>query len=179
MGQYFIGAILKKNHIKNKLPIKIAVSPTIFGDLYKLLEHSYIGSNYVGYILSLLGDDKYYGYPLVWAGDYADPINNKNYYSLAGLYVRSHKQTNLGFDYYRYIINLSKKQYIDLMDYDDSYIHPIPILTSIGNGEGGNGDYIGTSNANMVGKWAFDCFGVTNDILKLNGFEKVFYEFKE
>lgn len=34
------------------------------------------------------------------------------------------------------------------------------------NGDGKNGNYIGTSNANMVGKWAFDCFGVVNSSLK-------------
>lgn len=179
MGQYFLGAILRKNHIKNMSPIKKSASPIMFDDMFKLLEHSYIGSNYVNYIVSLLGNECY-GFPLVWAGEYADTINGKNYYNCAREYITAHNpKMPKDVDKLRYIINLSKKQYIDLGDYAKHNIHPLPLLACAGNGEGGNGDYTKGENLNMVGKWAFDCFGATNDTSKLEGLAKVYYEFKQ
>jgi len=58
---------------------------------------------------------------------------------------------------FRYLINDSKKLYIDLWTIPcvDGYrVHPLPILTAEGNGRGG-GDYSGL-NMNLVGSWARD-----------------------
>jgi hypothetical protein len=60
----------------------------------------------------------------------------------------------------RFIINESKKQYIDLWYVRglDMLIHPLPLLTAEGNNRGG-GDYFGT-NMSLVGSWARDFISV-------------------
>ena len=42
----------------------------------------------------------------------------------------------------------------------DSVLHPLPLLTAVGNGRGG-GDYAGI-NADKIGSWAFDVLEVVN-----------------
>lgn len=63
--------------------------------------------------------------------------------------------------YAKYLINLTKKEFIDIEHYkneftnkDDFCIHPLPLLTAVGNGLGG-GDYHGI-NMEFVGIWAGD-----------------------
>lgn len=72
-----------------------------------------------------------------------------------------------------YIVNLDKGLYVDLDKYAQVAgftpswdnrawtIHPLPILTSIGNGRGG-GDYHGT-NMDIVGTWAMDTITFTEE----------------
>ena len=66
---------------------------------------------------------------------------------------------------YKYIVNFDKKQYIAIPEYEPNKwnIHPLPLLCASGNGRGG-GDYYDT-NEKMVGAWAFDRIGVTNELL--------------
>ena len=65
MGQYYMPVILDS---KKKKPLGYACSHD-FGNGLKLMEHSYIGNEFVSFIESLLiGTPK----NLVWAGDYAD-----------------------------------------------------------------------------------------------------------
>jgi hypothetical protein len=69
--------------------------------------------------------------------------------------------------YYRYIINHSKKKYIDkstLSDNNNNYfiINPLSILTADGNGRGG-GDYKGY-NKQYAGCWIKDVITVDNII---------------
>ena len=74
----------------------------------------------------------------------------------------------------KYIINLTKRVYIDLEHYyscnvdeeDDANVstwvpHPIPLLTAMGNGRGG-GDYHGT-DMRYIGTWAGDMLLATNN----------------
>lgn len=65
---------------------------------------------------------------------------------------------------YKYILNLDKKEYVKIPEYNENEwtIHPLPLLCADGNGRGG-GDYNGT-NMNKVGIWAYDKIGVSNDI---------------
>ena len=65
MGQYYKPIILKKD---KKTPVAFA-SCYDFGSGAKLMEHSYIGNDFVGFIeRQLLNNPQ----PIVWAGDYAD-----------------------------------------------------------------------------------------------------------
>jgi hypothetical protein len=62
---------------------------------------------------------------------------------------------------YRYIINHSKKQFVDKMaskaEEEGMKYHPLPLLTCEGNGRGG-GDYRGDSP--LIGSWARDVISV-------------------
>ena len=70
------------------------------------------------------------------------------------------------FDYHgKYLVNHTKGVYISFDKYldgeNDQEIHPLSILTCIGNGRGG-GDYAG-SNMDYVGTWAWDEIEIVDD----------------
>lgn len=81
MGQYYRGAILSKTSNTNKrIKVVKAFCPYAHKNGAKLMEHSYVGNNYVkAYEVALAGE--FYGQPFVWAGDYADTftINDKEH----------------------------------------------------------------------------------------------------
>ena len=65
----------------------------------------------------------------------------------------------------RYIINETKKEFVDMWDIislDTWQIHPLPLLTADGNGRGG-GDYYGTDLA-YVGQWAGDVIRIADNL---------------
>lgn len=209
MGQYYRGAILGKKSIeKEKITIEKALCCYAHGNGSKVMEHSYVGNTYVGAYVELLAN-KYYGYPFVWVGDYADDKFNTNVYQLARQYIDDIIKVNAekqGFvkDYdsyrkimkydcgdefvldvkdeeyfaekytykevggnklkYKYILNLSKKEYVKIPEYkkNEWTIHPLPLLCADGNGRGG-GDYSG-SDMDKVGVWAYDRIGISNEI---------------
>lgn len=78
---------------------------------------------------------------------------------------------------YKYILNLTKKEYVKIPEYNENEwtIHPLPLLCADGNGRGG-GDYQGI-NMNKVGIWAYDKIGISNDIP--NGFTELVVNFEE
>lgn len=68
----------------------------------------------------------------------------------------------------RFILNHDKHCYIDMVEYEknapkddwDCLIHPLPLLTAVGNGRGG-GDFVGV-NQEDVGIWAGDLIEVAD-----------------
>lgn len=61
-----------------------------------------------------------------------------------------------------FLVNVSKNSFLDIKKYaeksadtDGWCLHPLPLLTCVGNGEGG-GDYYGKPGQDAVGSWAFD-----------------------
>lgn len=77
----------------------------------------------------------------------------------------------------KFIYNISRNEYIDMSTYikrsmesidDKGYVdclHPLPILTSTSNGQGG-GDYCGI-NEDYAGRWCYDEIVVYNDKKKI------------
>lgn len=80
-----------------------------------------------------------------------------------------------------YIVNFSKKEYIDLNkvrtmerlyfmeDVEDfekynMVINPLPLLTSVGNGQGGGDYYRNHINSHYCGVWAFDIIGYFDEL---------------
>lgn len=132
------------------------VSPWSYNNGAKLMEHSWVGNNYVNAVASLISikghkRGEWYGKPIVWAGDYADPESccQHNLYDLADNVFYPSESKGL-----RYLKNLDTNEYIDLNkvpDRDGWRIHPLPLMTCEGNGRGG-GDYRGESH--LVGSWA-------------------------
>lgn len=170
MGQYYKAIIL--GSAGSKEFVRLWFSPFSFGNGCKLMEHSYINNRYVSAVENLLSPDgMFYMSRLVWAGDYADKEADLdvNLYSLAlededsppsdlGRWSASKSQTvvSRSTECFRYIVNHSKKLFVD-KEKLTSNIHPLPLLTSEGNGRGG-GDYGGSSE--LVGSWARDLISV-------------------
>ena len=172
MGQYFHGVILnshKKNY-PNKEKVKAWLSPYDYGNGAKLMEHSYIGNDYVSAFEALINKEngEYAGYPIIWAGDYADEEPNTfkkekvNVYSLCD---EANKVMVTQPKHYRYVINEDKNVFIDTDKIKkDEYgyrIHPLPLLCADGNGRGG-GDFWG-KNQRRVGSWKRDAVVVSDN----------------
>ena len=80
MGQYYYGVVLnsRRKNYPNKEKVKAWLSPYDYGNGAKLMEHSYIGNDYVSAFEALINKEngEYAGYPIIWAGDYADKEPN-------------------------------------------------------------------------------------------------------
>lgn len=177
MGQYYCAVNPKKREF---------LSPHDFGNGAKLMEHSYIGNSFLNAVESLLSDGGgWHGDPLVWAGDYGDKgaflegekpfvrstnpekfrTKDVNLYEFAGAEFTNlnpeaipQPDSPLG----NYIVNHTKHEYVRKdscpKDKDGYSVHPLSLLVSNGNGNGG-GDYRGSS-MNLVGTWAGDCISI-------------------
>ena len=164
MGQYYYAIILKAStndeNIKENKNILLWMRPHNYGNGAKLMEHSYIGNNFVEtmeYMISPEG--MYHKSPIVWAGDYA----YDNLYSLTTdetQYIFEHPET---FDAteYQYIVNHTLKMYVDKKK-ENKNIHPLPLLVSEGNGNG-SGDY-GGDNDELCGLWSRHVISVEKNI---------------
>lgn len=157
--------------------------PNCWGSCFsglKLMEHSWIENDFVNGVLETIWDNPS---RVAWVGDYADEQADFNERYTKTVYEAvwgEEKDEELPFDEVPnihkdgYILNLDKGLYIDLGRYVQAagftpswdegntwVIHPLPILTCIGNGRGG-GDYHGT-NMDMVGAWAMDRITFTKE----------------
>ena len=162
MGQYYKPIILKDN--KSKKTIEKWAYSHDYDNGLKLMEHSYIDNNFVNVVENELKETPQ---RLVWAGDYADECSGRK----SNLYDRTHRNEgkkilndNQEFNHevYRYIVNHSKKQFVDktkIKEIPDwgAKINPLPLLTCEGNGRGG-GDFRGENK--YVGSWARDVISI-------------------
>lgn len=83
MGQYYRGVVLSKNTKKSeKIIIKQSFCCYAHDNGAKLMEHSYVGNWYVKEYERALAEE-FYGYPLVWSGDYADTHFDTDVYTKA------------------------------------------------------------------------------------------------
>lgn len=156
----------------------------------KLMEHSYIGNDFVNTVMNLIEKPEH----LVWAGDYADDeeldsIYNKdkkkeiNLYSLCDELFTVIKPV-FDFKDYKYIINHDKKEFVILpiQDKDDErYItHPLPLLTCEGNGRGG-GDFHNKDGKydDYIGRWARDLISSSNEDNDILGLFEINPNFSE
>ena len=87
MGQYYRGVILGKTTKKTKrVIIKQAYCCYAHKNGAKLMEHSYVSNWYVKAYEQALGG-KFYGYPFVWVGDYADEMFDTDVYTKAHEFI--------------------------------------------------------------------------------------------
>ena len=179
MGQYY------------RPVLEIAGVVTIYGRyldkrwiISKLMEHSYIGN----YMMNTVSKDLFERKGrLLWCGDYAED----NEIEITGLTVKSIWQVNGDFmkkTKFRvnnlYLCNHDTKEYINMKkyitlieaDYDDHLIvHPLSLLTAVGNGRGG-GDYYGI-NKDYVGLWVWNLISFEKE--KPLDYKEFDIEFKE
>jgi len=163
MGQYYLAIILGEDTNTPEI-IRIYMSP--FNSGMKLREHSYLNNHFVNAFESLLAPNGiFYKSRIVWSGDYADNEvgQEQNLYHIANDQPTKDftiKSQILTLEKYKYIINHTKKQYVN-KDKHDKY-HPLPLLVAEGNGRGG-GDYNGI-NQDIIGSWSRDVFSIDNKI---------------
>ena len=87
MGQYYRGVILGKTTKRVKrIIVKQAYCCYAHDNGAKLMEHSYVGNWYVKAYEQALGG-KFYGYPFVWVGDYADEMFNTDVHTKANEFI--------------------------------------------------------------------------------------------
>lgn len=163
MGQYYTPILMNGN-------VKKAFHSHDYSNGLKLMEHSYIGNHFVETIVKFMLEEKK-PYRLAWVGDYAEPTDVKS--EEVGKFITYERNENK--KYFKpdcvgdmenssqlYFVNHTKKEYVDMRhyilenEYDDwgCMVHPLPLLTAVGNGKGG-GDYSG-SNMEYIGRWACD-----------------------
>ena len=165
MGQYYKVIILAEKSGKKEF-IRFSLNPSNYNNGVKLMEHSYIDNNFVSVVEDIISSNgMFYKSRIVWAGDYADnePDSDKNLNKMA----RAESFfPNVSENKYTYILNHTKKQYVNKKKFDT--YHPLPLLLAEGNGRGG-GDYHG-SNEDKIGIWARDVISVDEEIPE--GFEE-------
>lgn len=201
MGQYYKPCLLNET----KDMVESWACSHKFGNGLKLMEHSYIGNNFVGIIENNIADNPK---PVVWAGDYADGENGDddgdNLYSVAEQgdellydempsadleqykYSRVQEESELYWgvferqmipESYRYIVNHDKNEFIDKSkSIVGEYGAIHPLPLMTCEGNGrGGGDFRGESE--LVGAWARDVISVSET--KPEGFSEVIFDIVE
>ena len=183
MGQYYRPILTNANGYERVYNRDVDGEYT----MAKLMEHSWWYNEFVGTICNkLLGNQM----KVVWVGDYsddADTTNDIENEELTRLCKKAWKNKGNGVKKNvllldgLYLVNHTKHCYIDCNEYKKECdnngwcIHPLPLLTAIGNGLGG-GDYR-EDDAWQVGQWANDIISVENAVP--DGYEKDTYRFRE
>ena len=138
--------------------------------LAKLMEHSWWRNEFVNAFSEFL-----YNNPgrVCWVGDYADEPDDfkfnlpatvvlPNYKKVWGKHVTylTCQPSDFRLDD-KFLVNYDTRQFVDLNEYKaastDSHdwtIHPLPLLTAVGNGRGG-GDFQDGLGIEFIGSWAW------------------------
>ena len=176
MGQYYKAINLNNSEDFRDMEF---VQP----DSMKLMEHSWVGNNFVGTIMNLMTHgNPWHKSQVVWAGDYYDEDGEIDYYSIVpkkGKKMKvieplSEKQQRSCF-----LINYSKNQYVSYAKLprgkDGWMVNPLPLLTALGNGRGGGDYFEGKPDFDKVGIWAKDILAI--DFVVPDGFEELVVRF--
>jgi hypothetical protein len=173
MGQYYKPVFKRKGRIT-------VCDNYLEGEEYngmKLMEHSYYGNRWVDTIATKLYKTKC---NVAWIGDYSDNPDelfweHQEDITYDFVWGKEKRRTRLPYDAIglkdKFLINHTKKLYINMGKYikkaedkDGYVIHPLPLLTAVGNGKGG-GDYWGIYEE-LVGTWAWDTLSIEDKPLK-------------
>lgn len=170
MGQYYRATLYAEKEMK-------WLSSYDTNNGAKLMEHSYIGNYYVMNAEKIL-----FRKPMcvAWIGDYAEEEDTEDTLLKKMIKkvwnepdVTAETPTVIRGEFGRivddnlYLINLSKYEKVDLYEWHTKHtepkygscVHPLPLLTAVGNGRGG-GDY--SAESNFIGYWAGDLIVVVD-----------------
>ena len=173
MGQYYKPILGDKYGLNCKV-----FDRSIDGEytLAKLLEHSWWQNPFVNAFSEFV-----YKEPsrVIWCGDYADAPDDFNFPNCSAFYVPSYGEiwgdtvSAIGVSYTdftldgKFLLNHDTKQFVDLDEYKvnsiDKHgwiIHPLPLLTAIGNGRGGGDFHEGNTGFEFVGSWAWQLISI-------------------
>ena len=190
MGQYYFPILGNKDGLNCKV-----FDRSVDGEytLAKLLEHSWWQNPFVNSFAKRLYNKKG---RVCWVGDYANydedfnfaintALHTPNYEEVWGDTVKLHKSKSVDFTLNgKFLINFDTKQYIDLNEYkaasvdkDGWSIHPLPLLTAVGNDRGLGDFHKGNIGYEFVGIWAWNLISIKDKVPK--GFKKISIVFKE
>lgn len=186
MGQYYY-AVIEINEQKVVYDRKVDGEYTPA----KLTEHSWWRNPFVCSLTKLLYENLT-PCRIAWVGDYAysaDDLNIPDGIDVAKLHEIAWGENSKTQEIHKdelyldgkYLVNHTKKIYLNCDDYKlrsnncGWRIHPLPLLTAIGNGLGG-GDYYGI-NTDDVGTWAWNEISVEDE--PPVGYTEVKYTFRE
>ena len=144
----------------------------------KLMEHSWIGNSFMDAI-----SERIHNKPanIVWCGDYADEpqdfvtIDWINYETIYPKYGREPQRLEelpeIFYYSHKYLVNHTKKCYVDFYlhmskckDKDGWILHPLSLLTAVGNGRGGGDYHEDCADYYMVGAWAGNNIEITDKV---------------
>jgi hypothetical protein len=168
MGQYYFPIYLGPDG-----KILAWMDPSEYNSGMKLTEHSYMKNPAVNtFEWGLARGAPFYKARVVWAGDYADPepSTQQNLHQMCGEYTMIRPGPKGPGP--RYILNHTKKLFVDKDKVPTHSYHPLPILTAEGNGRGG-GD---CADSPLVGSWARDEISVGETT---EGFEELVFDMAE
>ena len=190
MGQYFMPILGDEYGLNCKV-----FDRSVDGEytMAKLLEHSWWLNPFVNTFSEFL-----YKEPsrVCWVGDYADEPDDFDFLNCSAFYVPSYRevwgetvalQKVSASDFVldgKYLLNHDTQQFVDLDEYkrlsvdkDDWTIHPLPLLTAVGNDRGGGDFHEGNTGYENVGIWAWQLLSFVDKPPK--GFSKFELVFKE
>lgn len=157
MGQYYKPILQLNNHIT-------IYNRDIDGEytLAKLMEHSWFNNPLMKAISEKLYENKG---KLLWCGDYAEDeeiqMTNLTISDIWDNEGKGLKSVDFNIDNL-FLCNHETKQYIDINKYkkestdkDGMCIHPLSLLTAVGNGRGGGDYWEDNPNADKVGLWVW------------------------
>lgn len=203
MGQYY-KPIMKCNNQLKILNRNVIIDGEEKYTFAKLTEHSWIGN----FLLDTVCNQIYNSETpsrVIWMGDYGNEFADnltENFNGLSKTLIKNYHRAAwrgpergraiepVEFEYNgKYILNHTKKEYLDFSLYyqmsvmhscDEEWcLHPLSLLTCIGNGLGG-GDYKAPteeSTFNLIGYWAWDEISITDK--KPTGYNLIQPIFKE
>ena len=160
--------------------------------LAKLMEHSWWKNLFVNSFAKRLYNRQG---RVVWVGDYANnddfnfaintALHTPNYEEVWGDTVKLCKSKSVDFildD--KFLVNYDIRQYINLNEYKAASmdnkgwtIHPLPLLTAVGNDRGFGDFHEGNIGYESVGIWAWNLISIKDKVPK--GFKKMSIVFKE
>lgn len=206
MGQYYMPILGNKEGTNLRVFNRQLVGQKDDYTGSKLLEHSYWKNNFVNSLSYLIYKNPS---RLAWVGDYANEENDfafatisngtkiPQYEDIWGNRIIPESIYKINFNLNnKYLVNWETKEYIDLKKckkdsknfMTDTWnkkkyemtLHPLPLLTAIGNGRGG-GDYVNGINKDKIGMWAWNLISIepylTDEMKK--SFKKIDISFKE
>ena len=161
-------------------------------DFVKLMEHSWWNNDFTNDVSAQIYNKQR---RICWTGDYANEPDDFKFAINTALYTPSYEEVwgrnikflplisiNFTLDN-KYLVNYDTMQYLDLNEYKTSsetkwgIVHPLPLLTAVGNDRGFGDFHEGNIGYKSVGIWAWNLISIKDKMPK--GFKKVNIVFKE
>ena len=190
MGQYFKPILGDEYGLNCKVYDRTVDGQYTFA---KLLEHAWWDNDFVNAFSEFL-----YNEPsrVAWTGDYADEPGDFDFPNCSAFYVPSYREvwgevvkplgvvsTDFKLDG-KFLLNHDRRQFVDLDEYKAASIdkhgwciHPLPLLTAVGNDRGGGDFHEGNTGYENVGIWSWQLLSFVDKPPK--GFSKFPLVFKE
>ena len=190
MGQYYRPILGDKSGLNCKV-----FDRSVDGEytLAKLMEHSWWLNPFCNSFAEKIFRRKG---RVIWCGDYADDNGDFDFNLNSAVYVPCEKEvwgetvklfksksTDFSLDN-KFLLNHDTADYIDLNEYreksrdkDGWVIHPLPLLTAVGNDRGSGDFHEGNIGYEKVGKWAWHLISISDKVPK--NYKKMDLVFKE